>query len=100
VDVFHHHLETVECSCFRNLNFSHESLSKVFENNAVTGSEKGQDILNEVLLVFTEFLPVLHVSLEVDLINGPEAGHLVLVHLPNIMVLDGQNHKTVWILIQ
>jgi hypothetical protein len=55
-------------------------------------------VLDEVLLVLVEFWPVLRVLAEVDLVDGPEASHLVLVHLPNVFVLDRQNHKAVRVL--
>ena len=47
-------------------------------------------------LVLLEFIaPVLLVLLEVDLVDGPEAGHLVLVHLPDVMVLNGKDNETI-----
>ena len=54
-------------------------------------------MLDEVLLVFGEFWPVSLVTTEVDLIDSPEAGHLVLVHLPDVLVLDGQDDEAVWV---
>lgn len=45
-------------------------------------------MLDEVLLVFLEFGPVPDVLAEIDLVNCPETGHLVLVHLPDVLILD------------
>ena len=35
MNVLHHHLKSVETSCLWNLDFSHELLSQIFQNNAV-----------------------------------------------------------------
>ena len=53
-------------------------------------------MLYEMSLVLLEFIaPVLLVLLEVDLVDGPEAGHLVLVHLPDVMVLNGKDNEAI-----
>ena len=57
-------------------------------------------MLDEVLLVLLERLPVLRVLPKVNLIDSPEAGHLVLVHLPNVFVLNGENDEPVWVLFE
>ena len=58
-------------------------------------------MLNEMSLVILEFIgPVLLVLLKVDLIDSPEAGHLVLVHLPDIVVLDRKNNEAVRVLLE
>lgn len=88
MNIFHHHLEAVEASGLRDLNFSHESLSKVLKNDAVRGCKEGQYILNEMLLVVAEGGPVTQVTAKINLVDSPEASHLVFVHLPNVVVLD------------
>ena len=58
-------------------------------------------MLDEMSLVILELLvPVFLVLLEVDLIDGPEAGHLVLVHFPDVMVLDRKDNEAVGILFK
>ena len=57
-------------------------------------------MLEEVLLVGLEGCPVLLVLTEIDLVDSPEAGHLVLVHLPDIVVLDGQDDEAVGVRFQ
>jgi hypothetical protein len=57
-------------------------------------------VLDEVLLICTELEPVLDVLAEINLVDGPEAGHLVFVHLPNVLVLDRQDHKSVRVFFQ
>ena len=59
VDVLHGDLEPVEAPGFRHLDFSAELLSQVFQHDAVGGSEEGEHCLDEVLFIFSEFLPVL-----------------------------------------
>lgn len=57
-------------------------------------------MLDEVLFVVIESLPVLYISCEVDFFSCPEGSHLVLVHLPDIVVLDGKNDKSVGVLFK
>jgi len=57
-------------------------------------------MLDEVLLILFEVLPVLDILTEINLVNSPEAGHLILVHLPDIMILDGQDNKAIGVLLK
>ena len=57
-------------------------------------------MLDKVLLILLEGLPVLCVLAQVDLVDGPEAGHLILVHLPDVMVLDWENDEAVGVLLK
>ena len=57
-------------------------------------------MLDEVPLILGESLPVLDVLSQVDLLCSPERGFLVLVHLPDVMVLDGEEHEAVRVLFQ
>ena len=84
---FHHHLEPVEAPRLWNLDFSHESLSQVLKHDAVRSGEKCEHVLYEVSFVVVELGPVDHVLTEVDFVHCPEAGHLILVHLPYVIVL-------------
>jgi hypothetical protein len=45
------------------------------------------------LFLFVEFLPVLEVLVEVDLVCGPEGGKVFLVHLVDGVVLDGEEDE-------
>ena len=98
--ILHHHLETIEASSFWNLDFSSEALGKVLKNNSIRGSEEGKYILDEVLLIFFEILPIFSVLTKIDFIDSPEACHLIFVHLPDIMIHDGKNDKSIWILLE
>lgn len=95
VDVFHHHLEAVEAPGFGNLDFGAKTLGKIFENNPVRGCEKSEDMLYEMLFIGSESLPVFNVLAEVHLVDGPEASHLVFIHLPNVFVLDGKDDEAI-----
>jgi len=95
VNVLHHHLEAVEASGFGSLDFGAEALGKVFQNNTVRGSEESEYVLDEMLFIRGKPLPVFHVLAEVDLVNGPETSHLVLIHLPNVFVLDRKDDEAI-----
>ena len=100
MDVLHHHLEAVEAACLRDLDLSCEALSKVLEYDTVASRKKGQHMLDEMLFVLFEGLPVLDVHAKIDLVDRPEAGHLVLVHLPDVVVLDWKKDEAVGIVLK
>ena len=100
MNVFHHHLEAVEAASLWDLNLGREALRQVLQNDAVAGCKERKDMFDEVLLVLLQLLPVLGVLAQVDLIDRPEAGHLVLVHLPDVVILDRKNDKSVWVLFK
>lgn len=100
MDVFHHDLESIEASSFWNLNFSAEFLSQVLIDNAVRGCEEGKHVFDEMLLIFVEFFPMLLVLRKVNFINNPEGGKSILVHLPDVVVLDGKNNKSIWVFLK
>jgi hypothetical protein len=100
VDIFHHHLESVEAPCLRHLNFCAEALGQIFEHNTITGCKKGKHMLNEVLLISRKLLPVLRILAEVNFVNGPEASHLILVHLPDVFVNDGQDDEAIRVFLK
>jgi len=100
VNVLHHHLETVEATSFGELDLSAESLSEVLENDTVRGSEESENVLDKMLFIFVKLLPVFGINGEINLIHGPEACHLILVHLPNIMVMNRQDDKTVGVFLK
>ena len=58
VDVLHRHLEAVECAGLRHLHFVGEVDRQVLVDDAVRSSKEGQHVLDEVLLVRIEFLPI------------------------------------------
>lgn len=57
-------------------------------------------MLDEVFLVVLQLVPVFEVRGKIDLIDGPEAGHLIFVHLPDVVILDRQQHKAVRVLFK
>ena len=57
-------------------------------------------MLDEVSFVVSELLPILYVGGEIDLLGGPEGCHLVLVHLPDVVILNGKDNESVWVLFQ
>ena len=53
-----------------------------------------------MLFIIIQFLPVLNVLGEVDLFSCPESGFLVLIHLPNVVILDGEENKAIGVLLK
>jgi hypothetical protein len=55
-------------------------------------------MLNEMLLIFCELLPVLNILSEVDFFGCPKGCFLVFVHLPDIAVLYREKHEAIGVL--
>ena len=100
MNVLHHHLEPVEAPRFSDLNLSGEPLSKVFKHYPVTGSEKCKHVFDVMLLALIEFFPVLEILSQIDFLSGPKCGFLVLVHLPDVVVLDREQYKSVGVFLK
>ncbi len=67
MNVFHRNLKTIKATSFRDLHFRHESRGEIFIDNSVAGSEKGDDVLDESLLVRVQLAPMFQILLKVDL---------------------------------
>lgn len=100
MNVLHHHLEAVEATSFRDLDFSAESLSEVFINDSIGCSEESKNVLNEVSLVVIKSLPIFNVSGEIHFFGSPEGSLLIFVHLPNVVVLDWKNDESVGVFFE
>ena len=100
MDILHGHLEPIEAPGLWDLNLGHESLSEVLDNNTVGGSKEGEHVLDEVLLTFVKFVPIFQILTQVDFLGCPEASHLVLVHLPDVVVVDWKDHESVGVLVK
>merc|ERR1719264_1793239 len=92
MDVFHCNLKAVECTSLGYLHLGGELPREVLQDDAVRSSEEREDVLNEVPLAVCERVPVLGVLGEVDLLGRPEGGLVLLVHLPDLWVLDREHH--------
>jgi hypothetical protein len=57
-------------------------------------------MFNEMLLVLGEIVPVFKILTKIDFLSSPETCLLILVTLPNIIVLDWQDDKSVWIILE
>jgi hypothetical protein len=121
VDVLNHDLETVEAASFRYLHLSAESLDKVLVDDAIRCSKECENVRDEEALIVVELVvPVGNVLGEINLLSRPERGLRLLVHAPdlhalldkstlrvhdasrktNLMVLDGEEHEALGVLLQ
>ena len=84
VNVFHHNLEPIEGTGFWPADFIGEVDAQVLIDNAIACGKEGKDVLEEVLFISVEVLPVFEIFSLIDFFCGPEASHLLFVHLPDI----------------
>jgi len=73
-------------------------LTKIFKNDAIGSSKEGQDVLDEVLLIGIEFLPILEILVEIDLVGGPEGCEMFLIHFIDRGVVDGEQNESLRVL--
>ena len=100
MDIFHHDLEPVKAPGFGILHLIGEPLNQIFVHNPVGASKKGENVHDEKTFIFRQLgLPIELILAQVHLLRRPETALCLLVHLPNIIVLDGKQHKAVhsWI---
>ena len=57
-------------------------------------------MLDKVAFIVSEFFPVLNILGKIYFLCSPEASHLILVHFPDVIVLDWQDHKSVRVLLK
>jgi hypothetical protein len=101
MDVLHHDLEAIEEARLGILHLVEEVLGEVLVHDTIAGGEEGQDVFDEVAFVVVELLgPIHQVGVQVDLLGGPEAGLMLLVEVPDVVVLDGEDDETVLVLLQ
>ena len=100
VNVLHHNLESIERTCFRPAHFVREVNAQVFVDNTVACGKESENVLEEMLLVTVEVLPILEVFSQINFFGSPEAGHLLLVHLPNIRVLNREQYESIEVLLK
>lgn len=100
VHVLHGDLEAVEAARLGDLHLRAKLLRQILQHDSVGGREKGQHVFDEMLLLFVQFLPVLEVLVEVDLVGGPEGGEVLLVHLEDGVVLDGEEDEALLVFLE
>lgn len=61
MNVLNGNLEAVEGTGLGDLDLLHEASGEIFQNNAVGGSEEGEDVFDEMLLVGGEGSPMAEV---------------------------------------
>ncbi|RUS32302.1 LOW QUALITY PROTEIN: hypothetical protein BC938DRAFT_475773 [Jimgerdemannia flammicorona] len=85
MDVFNHNLEPIEAPRLGNLNVIAEAFDEVLVDNTIRRGEEGENVGNEVALVFRQFVvPVILILRKVDLFSGPEGRFGLFVELPNL----------------
>mmetsp|Transcript_105513 Transcript_105513/g.235500 ORF Transcript_105513/g.235500 Transcript_105513/m.235500 type:complete len:237 (+) Transcript_105513:450-1160(+) len=100
MDVLHRHLESIKGASLRHLDFCGKARSQILVDDAIRSGEEGQDVLDEVPLGIGQLIPILRILGKVDLLCRPERSLVLLVHLPDLMVLNGEHHPPPRVLLQ
>ncbi len=95
MDVLDGNLKAIEALGFRQCDLRRKVAAEVFIDNAIRCSKEGKYARDEVVFIVSEAVPVCSVGFKVDLFGGPKGGFGFLVHLPDVIVLDGKKDKMV-----
>jgi len=57
-------------------------------------------MLDEVLLIIGKLLPILDILCEIDFFGGPKGSLLILVHLPDVTVLNREQYEAVGVFLK
>jgi len=101
VNVLHHDLKPIEKLGLCVLYFVDEVECQVFVDDAVAGGKKSQYMFDEMALIVVELVvPVHEVCRQVYFFCCPKIGFRLFVKCPDVVVLDGEEYKTVGIFLQ
>jgi hypothetical protein len=92
VYVLNCNLKAIEASSLRQRDFGGKVSTKVLVDDAFGG--------DEVLLCCQESVPICGVSGEVNFLGSPEGCLGLLVHPPDVIVLDGKEDKAVRVYLE
>lgn len=97
MNVFDRNLKALETTRFGQGHFTQEIESQVFIHNAIRSCEKSQRLLNKMAFALPEVCPILHIGQKIELFRRPKGGLGLFLHLPNVIMLNGQQHEAIWI---
>jgi len=95
VNTLDHRLARVEELRLRPLDLTHETVGQILHHDSIRASEESDDVLDEVALAVSQFLPVSHVLAEVNLLSHPNDGHVLLVTIPDVLVADREDREAI-----
>jgi hypothetical protein len=99
VDVLNCNLEAIETSCFGDRDFSGEVAAQIFIDDSIRGSKECKDVRDEVRFSVGQSDPVREVCSKVNLFCCPEGSFGLLVHPPDVVMVDGEEYEAVWIFL-
>lgn len=73
---------------------------QILIDNSIAGSKESKDMRDEMPLLWLKFLPVVKIFGQIHLLGSPERGFCLLVHLPDVVVLDGEHYKPARVFFQ
>ena len=87
-------MEAIEAARLSRLHFVAEALDQVFVYDPIGSGEESKDVADEVAFIVVELvLPVVEILGEIHLLGSPEGGFSLLVHLPDLVVLNREENE-------
>src|SRR5690606_4387849 len=100
MDVFNGNLKAIKKFGLGVLYFGHKVLGQVFAYNAIAGSKKGEYVFNKMAFTVIQVFPVGKSLAQVNFFGCPEAGFGLFIEFPDVVMLDGEEYKTVFVFLQ
>src|SRR5688572_31893664 len=73
---------------------------KILVNNAIAGSEEGQDMSNKMPFSVLHADPIFLILAQVYFFRGPETCFCLFIVFPDLMLTDREEHKTVFVFFE
>ncbi|ABT15039.1 hypothetical protein NY2A_b640L [Paramecium bursaria Chlorella virus NY2A] len=84
----------IELSCLWCHHFDTKVCLKIFHHDTVGACKEPQNMFDEVSFIVVQFLtPVCNVCVKRNFLGGPKGCHCLLVHVPQIMILNGKRRE-------
>ena len=100
MNIFNGDLKAVETAGFWRCDFDHEVATEILVDDAVGRRKEGKNMHDEVLFCCRESVPVYSVAREVYFFSSPKGGFGLLIHPPDVIVLDGEENKAMRVCLE
>ncbi len=95
--VFHCNLGAVEALSFGCHYFGGKIAAQFLVDDAIRGSKERKNLGDKVAFIGRYSVPICDVCWEVNLFHCPEGCFSFHLHPPDVDMVDGEEHKAVWI---
>ncbi len=100
MNIFDGDWKAIKTSGFRRCDFGREVATEILVDDAVGSRKEGENMHDEVLFRRRESVPVYSVARDVDFFSSPKEGFGLLIHPPDVVVLDGEEDEAMRVCLE